>query len=160
MFSPKKKLAKQGLFWLTKIPKSLKTWFYCKGFTAGKTMSLARQGLQSCPHSFLQRNHLHATLWRLLGQYSPGLHIQALLENENQLFKMQPTHNEGNILISTKHTERIFVASKGNLKKTIHATVTKRKDFLSCKVNSSRIHTSQHEKWTSVDFLPLSHCRR
>lgn len=107
--------------------------------------------LQSCPHSFLQRNHLHATLWRLLGQNTSCLHIQALLEKGNQLFKIQPTH-KGNIFISTKHTERIFVASKGSFRKTIHATVTKRKDFLSCKVNSSRIHTSQHEKLISFPW--------
>lgn len=90
---------------------------------------------------------------RLLGQNTSCLHIQALLEKGKQLFKVRPTHNKGNMFISVKHMERIFGASKGRLRKTVHATVTKWKDFLSCKVNSSRIHTSQQQKWI---FSPQS----
>lgn len=151
LFSPPKKLAKQGLFWLTKSHKSLNILFYWTGFTADKTTRLVRQRLHSCPHNFLQRSHLHAILWWLLGQNTSRLHIQALLEKGKQLFKAFPTHNKGNIFISVKHMERIFLASKGSLRKTMHATVTKRKDFLSCKLKDPHIPMRE------VDFLPSSH---
>lgn len=59
------------------------------------------------------------------------------------------TYKKGDMFISVTYMGRIFVASSGSLSKTMHATVTKRKYFLNCKVSSSRIHTSQREGRTS-----------
>lgn len=122
----KNKIAKLELFWMTK---SLKIFFYWKGFATGQKKKKRGWGDRGCTAFSRGATHLHTILWQLLGQ-TPLARTLRLYWKRGSNYLEHAQHTVRVTFISVKHMGRVSVASKRSLKNTMHATVTKRKDFL------------------------------